>query len=258
MRNVVLLIFMFVLLNANEIKDMESKCGTNDFAACATLGTMYEERLDNKNAAIAYEKACEGASLACNNLANLYINGLGVKQDVKKAIVIYHKACEDGSMESCRNLGHLLGAVNEYDEAARLLFKACDGGDYLSCSNLGVLYAQGSGVKQNYHKAKEYFEKACNNDVGVGCANLGVAHFKALGTTKQCESARNYFEKSCALGSQDGCIYHKCLFVISSATCSVTSRDECSITEYDEYNTPVTREMNYNFITQSDISLESK
>lgn len=207
-----LLIFVFVCCAcASEIKDMESKCAIGEFNSCLALGEMQEERLDNKSAAIFYEKACGGNEFrACGKLANLYANGLGVAQDKQKANLLYNKGCDGGDAVSCGNLSLIYYAENNYEQSARLLFKACDSGDFTACSNLGVLYARANGVKQNYHKAKEYFTKACDNNVGAGCANLGVAYYHAMGTTQQCDVALEYFSKACDFGSQAGCRMHEC------------------------------------------------
>lgn len=85
-----------------------------------------------------YEKGCvlEDYS-ACNNLANLYNNGLGIRKDHHKANKLYEQACNSKEAYACHNLGNA--------------------------------YLYGKGVKKNYSKAKELYSKACDLDDQMAC-----------------------------------------------------------------------------------------
>jgi uncharacterized membrane protein YhaH (DUF805 family) len=123
-----------------------------------------------------YTKACDGGYTGgCSNLAYMYYNGEGVKQDSFKAVELYKKACDGGEARGCFNLGSVYvngkGVKQDYFEAAELYKKACDGGEALGCFNLGVMYHDGQGIKQNSQKALELYGKACDMKNELGCKN---------------------------------------------------------------------------------------
>ncbi len=68
-----------------------------------------------------YEKACDTYDSWCYNLADMYFNGYGTKQNYHKAIKLYSKTCDNGYAPSCNNLGLLYyngnGVAVNYDKA---------------------------------------------------------------------------------------------------------------------------------------------
>lgn len=51
-----------------------------------------------------WKKACDrGNMVGCSNLALMYYNGDGVRQDKRKAKELYGKACDGGVMGGCKN-----------------------------------------------------------------------------------------------------------------------------------------------------------
>lgn len=107
------------------------------------LGNAYYETQDFFNAKKYFEIGCNNSVDAklgfCYNLAVMYYEGKGVRQDYHKAKELYDKSCK---------LKH-----------AR------------ACFNLGVLHNNGQGVKQNLSTAKQYFGKACDFGEQIGCDN---------------------------------------------------------------------------------------
>ncbi len=165
-------------------------------------------------------KACElGDASSCNNLANIYDNGLGVKQDYFKAVTYYKKACKNDMKISCTNLGikyyNGQGVRQDYTKAKEYFEDACYKGELNACNNLGLMYSNGIGAKQDYFKAKTFFEKACNppanppfnisSSLGQACINLGMAYRKGLGVKQSLKKAKDYFGKACDNGLQSGC-----------------------------------------------------
>lgn len=69
-----------------------------------------------------------------------------------------------------------------------------------SCNVLVVLYASGSGVRQDFTKAKEYYTKACNGKEAMACFNLGVTYHNGEGVRQNRATAKEYFGKACDLG----------------------------------------------------------
>ena len=90
------------------------------------------------------KSAEEGILGAQFDLASMYHNGEGVKQDYFKAVEWYQKAAEQG---------------NAYAQF-----------------NLGVMYDNGLGVKQDYFKAVEWNQKAAEQGDAKAQYNLGFMY----------------------------------------------------------------------------------
>ena len=76
------------------------------------LALMYANgeglKQNNKKALELFQKAAEqGYRLAENNLGVMYHNGLGTKQDYKKAIVWYKKAAKQGQKDAVQNINKI-------------------------------------------------------------------------------------------------------------------------------------------------------
>ena len=138
------------------------------------LGMLYEmgqgvPYADPKAASEWYQKAAgQNYAPAINNLARLYADGRGVKQDVPKAIELWSKAAESGNT------------------TARF--------------NLGLQYAAGVGVKKDMKKAAEYLLQAAES--GLPEAQFAVAGYYRDGTgvPKDMAAARQWYDRAAAAG----------------------------------------------------------
>jgi TPR repeat protein len=138
------------------------------------LGMLYElgqgvPYADPKAASEWYQKAADqNFAPAINNLARLYADGRGVKQDVPKAIELWSKAAEAGNV------------------TARF--------------NLGLQYAAGIGVKKDMKKAAEHLLQAAES--GLPEAQFAVAGFYRDGTgvPKDMDAARQWYERAASAG----------------------------------------------------------
>lgn len=138
------------------------------------LGMLYElgqgvPYADPKAAAEWYQKAAEQSyAPALNNLARLYADGRGVKQDVPKAIELWSKAAETGNT------------------TARF--------------NLGLQYAAGIGVKKDMKKAAEHLLQAAES--GLPEAQFAIANYYRDGTgvAKDMDAARQWYDRAAAAG----------------------------------------------------------
>ena len=134
-----------LLDNQPEEKPIEDKSKEEDsLIANMDSATVFERcklyySSENYTEAFKYCKksAEEGILGAQFDLASMYHNGEGVKQDYFKAFEWIQKAAEQG--------------------------------DALAQLYLGNMYYDGHGVRQNYTKAKEYFGLACDNKDQAGC-----------------------------------------------------------------------------------------
>ena len=138
------------------------------------LGMLYElgqgvPYADPKAASEWYQKAADqNYAPALNNLARLYADGRGVKQDVPKAIDLWSKAAEAGNT------------------TARF--------------NLGLQYAAGVGVKKDMKKAAEYLLLAAES--GLPEAQFAVAGYYRDGTgvPKDMDAARQWYDRAASAG----------------------------------------------------------
>jgi uncharacterized protein len=138
------------------------------------IGMLYElgqgvPHADPKAASDWYQKAAvQNYAPALNNLARLYADGRGVKQDVPKAIELWSKAAEAGNV------------------TARF--------------NLGLQYAAGSGVPKDMKKAADYLLQAAES--GLPEAQFAVAGFYRDGTGvgKDLEAARLWYDRAATAG----------------------------------------------------------
>ncbi|NJM92947.1 MAG: sel1 repeat family protein, partial [Rhodospirillaceae bacterium] len=138
------------------------------------LGMLYEmgqgvPYADPKAASEWYQKAAtQNYAPAINNLARLYADGRGVKQDVPKAIELWSKAAEAGNT------------------TARF--------------NLGLQYAAGVGVKKDMKKAAEYLLQAAES--GLPEAQFAVAGYYRDGTgvPKDMDAARQWYDRAASAG----------------------------------------------------------
>lgn len=138
------------------------------------LGMLYElgqgvPYADPKAAADWYQKAAgQNYAPALNNLARLYADGRGVKQDVPKAIELWSKAADAGNT------------------TARF--------------NLGLQYAAGIGVKKDMKKAAEHLLQAAES--GLPEAQFAIANYYRDGTgvPKDMDAARQWYDRAAASG----------------------------------------------------------
>ncbi|MDB4997770.1 MAG: hypothetical protein JWM74_5202 [Myxococcaceae bacterium] len=129
---------------------------------------------DSAKALALYTRACTTLALACDDLGDVYLQGLGgVPTDPAKAATMYQKACDDGLDEGCGHIASLYrkgtGVKQDSAKAIALYDRGCTAGSDLSCDALGDMYAKGMGVPVDRAKAVTYYMKACNGGFSLGC-----------------------------------------------------------------------------------------
>ena len=166
------------LVDGEYLKNVE-QC---DKENCNGIGLVYYTAENYQQALKYYKKACElNDEFGCYNLAGLYDQGLGVKQDFDKTFKLAKKACDSKHMAACYNVGVLYvkgkGVRQDFVNARKYFEKACNANnanEAMACNNLGSLYANGQGVKQNKSTAKKYAGKACDLGEQMGCDNYRI------------------------------------------------------------------------------------
>ena len=98
----------------------------------------YYAKGNKQKAAQYFENSCnQGSSKSCHALANLYLNGIGVKKNKQKAIELLDNSCAS-------------------------LYTS-------SCLYLAFLYKNGTHVKQNDKTSEYYFNIACRRGNKTAC-----------------------------------------------------------------------------------------
>jgi TPR repeat protein len=98
------------------------------------------------------------------NLATIYYNGQGARQDLPEAAKWFRMAAEQGDMQSQRYLGFMYasgkGLARDDREAITWYGRAAEQGDADAQVNLGVMYSASRGTSQNYVQAHKWFSLA--------------------------------------------------------------------------------------------------
>lgn len=151
---------------AAAISWLEEAADDEDIRAINTLGDIYLEQGEFKNAVLYYEKAVTLGSLEgyCN-LGYCYEEGLGVVLNSQKAYELYKFAADHASNRACRMLAgcYINGIYVEPNvvEALGWFTKAADNGDAVAMYYCGAILEKGSeGVPANAKKARQWYQKA--------------------------------------------------------------------------------------------------
>ena len=177
--------------------------------ACNNLADMYRDGLfgepDYAKAIELYETAMEEDYGPCyNNLALFYRDGLGVPQDYKTAVSLFRKAMALGSAKAYDNLGCMyrdgLGVNVDFAEAKRLMEKAAESYVAEALTHLGDLYRFGMGVEADPSMALSYYEKAANQDFGPALYGMGQVY--ELDFSEE-EKAMECYQKAATLGDEE-------------------------------------------------------
>jgi len=136
-------------------------------------------------------------------LAELYLNGLGVQQDISKATALYQDAADLGSEIAKRNLSLLKNAAGgqnpdqagqqEPDAAVK---RNAASGDAVAQFEVAKWHLQQS----DFPKAYEWMLKAAHGTNVDAMSNLGTMYYAGLGVEKNDEAALEWWRKAAAAG----------------------------------------------------------
>ncbi len=167
---------------ATAISWLEKAADNEHIRAINTLGDLYRERGDLKNAVLYYEKAVTLGSLEgyCN-LGYCYQEGLGVVLNSQKAYELYKYAADHEYNRAYRLLAscYMNGIHVETNMAEALVWltKAADNGDVLAMYYCGAILEKGEeGVPADPKKAREWYKKAA--EAGYEPAQVALSRMK--------------------------------------------------------------------------------
>ncbi|KAG0222084.1 hypothetical protein BGW42_006904, partial [Actinomortierella wolfii] len=124
--------------------------------------------------------AKEGVALAQEIVAELYIEGQGVKQDYNEAFKWFTKAANQGDLSAQFNLGIMydrgLGVQQSDRDAMEWYTKAAERGHAKAQFNLGMMYEFGQGVERNEEEAAKWYTKAAKQGMDVAQYSLALMY----------------------------------------------------------------------------------
>ena len=125
------------------------------------------------------ESASEGIALAQKSLAEMFMKGIGVEQDVTQAVFWYRKAAEQGDATAQANLGIMYargqGVERDAKQAVVWYRKAAEQGNARAQTNLGLMYESGRGIEKNVFMAA-YFQLLGGLNINVGENLITLEH----------------------------------------------------------------------------------
>lgn len=116
---------------------------------------------------------------------------------------------QQGNLDAQAKLGEMylqgIGVKQDYTTAMRWLKQAATEGDVAAAeSDLGLIYYNGAGVKRDYAEAARWFQKAAEQGYADAQIGLGSLYSHGLGVPKDLVKAYMWFQLASKGGSKDG------------------------------------------------------
>lgn len=170
------------------------------------IGVCYERIGDYEKAAFWYSVAGVGEKATPNlNVANLYLSGKGLSQDIELAIKIYLNYAQKGYASAYEKLGdtYLKGKYvkQDYKKAYAYLLKGAkierEKKDSAYClGNLGYINHEGIGKAKNEKLAIKYYKEAAELGNEIAQYNLGQCYLYGQGCKEDIAKAIYWFTQS--------------------------------------------------------------
>ena len=110
--------------------------------------------------------ADQGDARAQFDLATMYYDGQGMRQDREQAAKWFRKSAEQGDAQAQRYLGFMYangqGVARNDKEAVKWYGRAAEQGDADAQVNLGLMYSAARGTSQNLVQAHKWFNVAAS------------------------------------------------------------------------------------------------
>jgi len=168
-------------------------------------GFKHHQQGEYGEAAKKYHKAAiKGNVVAQQLLGSLYMNGLGVEQDITKAIYWFQKAADQDEAIAQYYLGILYlkgdGVEPDTSKAVHWLHKSAEQGDSLAQYQLGYMYLNGKGVEKKYFMATHWFRKAAEQREAIAQYYLGMMYAHGEGVAKNDVESIYWYRKAADQG----------------------------------------------------------
>jgi len=171
------------------------------------LGRTYAAAKAYESARAQYEKAdALGYGLATNNLASLYIEGLGMPKNLSLGISLYEKAANAGTPIAMNNLGMIYlngsGVPKDLHTARRWFQKAAEAGHVVAMFNFAWIMWEGKGGPKDLFEARRWYQKAAELGEAAAMTNLGAMIAKGEGGPRNEAEAVQWYQRAAALGDK--------------------------------------------------------
>ncbi len=157
---------------------------------------------DEKKAIYWYEQAIQKEQpYALFNLGLMYANSSQyIEQDIYKAHELFLRSAVAGvdlaQYEVALMFEQGAGCKQNFSEAAFWYEEAAKRGHTEAFNNLGVLYKEGKGVEQNFQRAFVCFSRAAEKNLSTAQYNLGQLYDAGEGVTQDHEKALQWCRKA--------------------------------------------------------------
>jgi uncharacterized protein len=144
--------------------------------------------------------AAEESVVAMSNLAVLYFQGRGVRQDAEAGLKWARRAADRNFAPAEINLGsaywHGWGTAPNHEEAVRWFHRAARHGLGPAQFAVGFAYENGDGVPLDYGKAIEWYSRAAKQKHGAAENNLAIDYEYGRGVPRDVARARKLYEQA--------------------------------------------------------------
>ncbi|HEV7248407.1 MAG TPA: caspase family protein [Shinella sp.] len=181
--------------------------------AMRNLAILYENgegtKQDYAEALRWFRKAADlGNGLAMNSVGLFYRNGKGVEENLATALEWYRKSADAGIPVAMQNVGDCydlgLGVKTDPKEAFVWYKKAADKGFASSMTNVGWALERARGVKKNEVEAMQWYQKAAAAGDAQAMNNIGTFHEDGRTVKKDREEALLWYRKAADAGNSYG------------------------------------------------------
>lgn len=139
-------------------------------------------------------------------LADMYLDGYGIKADKDKAFKFYQKATEGNDAEAWNMLGRCYaegwGCTRNLEEANKCFQKAAALNFVAAQFNLALNYFYGNGLAEDKAKALAWFKLAAGNGDNDALAWIGYCYLYGYGVGVNADKAQEFFQRASANGSK--------------------------------------------------------
>ncbi|RHZ89389.1 hypothetical protein Glove_15g15 [Diversispora epigaea] len=134
------------------------------------------------------------------SLADMYLDGRGVEQNVKKAFQIYIKLADKGSHIALNTIGYCyrygLGVEKNDEKGFEINLKCAENGNILAQMNVSACYFNGEGITKDVTKSFQWDTKSALAGSIDAMFNIGYSYEDGKGVNKDEKEAFKWYLKA--------------------------------------------------------------
>lgn len=212
----------------NAFKYFKKACELKFNQSCFNIGLMSEQGKgtpkDEFKAFDMFSKTCiknkkgkYNPYFGCANLAFLYLDGRGVRQNFKAGIEILNDTCKDGNLANCEILSNIYndgysGITKDTNKAMEILEFSCKKGEINACLKISNNLLDGNITDQKkIQKGISMLENVCKLKNSEACLKLGIYYTNGNFVKQNLTVAKEFFGIACDLRNEKGCQSYKIL-----------------------------------------------